>query len=219
MKPLILITDGGKLRECGELVDSITCALEGAKGSVESVLLREQFISERGVSISDSELLSLAEALSPVCKENDSKLIIHSRKDLMKETNFFDGVHLNAATWNISKAEDNCRAGVDTKFQLGYSAHSLDECQQASAAGADYIFLSPIFDPISKEAERLPLGVTVLSEATRLLSTPIIALGGIDAQRAAICRDAGASGVAVVGGVLLADDVGVAAAAIAESWM
>jgi len=62
-------------------------------------------------------------------------------------------------------------------------AHDLAEIRAAEAAGASLIFLSPVF-PTRSHPEAPPLGLdgfSALAGATRL---PVVALGGMNAERA-----------------------------------
>lgn len=86
---------------------------------------------------------------------------------------------------------------------LGKSCHNRAEANHALAEGADYVLLSPIFSPTSKpEDRRPPLGLEVLRKGRG-----IYALGGITPENAGRCIDAGASGVAVLGGIFGRPDV------------
>jgi len=71
--------------------------------------------------------------------------------------------------------------------------------------------VGPIFATPSKAAFGAPLGLDVL---TTLAGLPIVAIGGITADRTADVRRAGASGVAVVRAILEATDPSAAAAAL-----
>jgi thiamine monophosphate synthase len=81
---------------------------------------------------------------------------------------------------------------------VGRSCHSLAEVE--ALTNESYCTLSPIFESASKPGYGPALGVGVLGPG-------IVALGGIDTpERAGRCRRAGASGVAVMGAVMRADD-------------
>jgi thiamine-phosphate pyrophosphorylase len=80
---------------------------------------------------------------------------------------------------------------------VGVSCHSPGEVARARAGGADFAFLSPIHDTPSKRAYGPPLGIAALRDAAAL-GLPLVALGGIDAARAAEARAAGARGVAAI---------------------
>lgn len=89
---------------------------------------------------------------------------------------------------------------------LGVSCHSPDEVRAARAAGADHALLSPIWAPTSKPLDRRPpLGPEALAGLDG-----VIALGGVTPARVGSCLRAGAAGVAVLGGIFGAADVGAA---------
>jgi thiamine-phosphate pyrophosphorylase len=88
---------------------------------------------------------------------------------------------------------------------LGISAHSLGDIRQAAQAGANYATLSPIFSSTSKPGYGPALGLETVSDAATL-GLPIVALGGIATEHAVACREAGAAGVAVMGGIMRAAD-------------
>ena len=89
---------------------------------------------------------------------------------------------------------------------IGVSAHDLDEARRAAEQGADYITLSPIFPSASKPGYGPALGLDGLRRVAARLAIPTVALGGIDADNAAACLEAGAKGVAVMGAVMAAAD-------------
>jgi thiamine-phosphate pyrophosphorylase len=90
-----------------------------------------------------------------------------------------------------------------TAMPFGRSCHNADELALAAEEGALYATLSPIFVSTSKPGYGPPLGV----EALRDTPLPVYALGGVTAENAKSCRVAGASGVAVMGDVMGAEDV------------
>ncbi|GMM92033.1 thiamine phosphate synthase [Qipengyuania sp. MTN3-11] len=63
------------------------------------------------------------------------------------------------------------------------AAHDGDEIQAALAAGADGIFLSPVF-PTASHPDARPLGIHGFHVLAMQSPVPIIALGGMDARRA-----------------------------------
>lgn len=83
-------------------------------------------------------------------------------------------------------------------LQVGAATHSLDEFEQAQQAGADFAFVSPIWDTPSKRGILAPRGLPALKDAADL-GLPVIALGGIQtAEQVAACRQHGAHAVAVL---------------------
>lgn len=112
------------------------------------------------------------------------------------------GVHLPQGD---DLAEARRMAGADVL--IGVSAHSQSEARTAADDGADYVTLSPVFTPTSKPGYGPALGVEELNRVAATLPIPVIALGGITAENTNACR---AAGVAVLGGVMGADDPGTA---------
>ena len=89
-----------------------------------------------------------------------------------------------------------------TAAMLWVSCHSLEELS-AHKAKFDYLFLSPIFDSISKKGYSGRFTREQLLEArdNGLIDKKIIALGGITAGNIPIIRELGFGGVAVLGSV------------------
>jgi thiamine-phosphate pyrophosphorylase len=63
---------------------------------------------------------------------------------------------------------------------------------------ADYIGVGPIWETPSKADAGPAIGLEVLREICGATTTPVVAIGGIDAANAAECIRAGAVGVAVI---------------------
>lgn len=83
------------------------------------------------------------------------------------------------------------------RVPVGLSAHSIEALRMAHAAGCAYATYSPVFSPTSKPTDRRPtLGVAGLAAGVAAVPMPVVALGGINAQRARDCFSAGAAAVA-----------------------
>jgi thiamine-phosphate pyrophosphorylase len=93
-----------------------------------------------------------------------------------------------------------------TRALIGASAHSLAEAAEQLIAGADYVTVSPIFLSASKPGYGPALGLDGLARIVAGVPGPVLALGGINAANAAMCRAAGAAGIAVMGEIMRADD-------------
>jgi thiamine-phosphate pyrophosphorylase len=105
------------------------------------------------------------------------------------------GVHLPARA-DVGAA----RAGLGPEAFIGVSAHCERDVQAAMSAGADYATLSPVFPSASKPGYGPALDVDAIARAGAC-GLPILALGGVTKANAGGCRDAGAAGVAVMGGI------------------
>ena len=109
------------------------------------------------------------------------------------------GVHLPDGG-DVARA----RALLGSRALIGVSAHDAAGVARASAAGADYATLSPVFASASKPGYGPCLGPGGLRQTAGAAGggpgLPVVALGGIeDAAAVAACLAAGAGGVAVMG--------------------
>ena len=123
------------------------------------------------------------------------------------------GVHLPAGG-ALGDRLAEARRALGPGALLGASAHDLDEALASAASGADYVTLSPVFESASKPGYGPALGPAGLEATAVRLAVPAIALGGIAADNAGACLEAGAAGVAVMGAVMAAADPGAAACAL-----
>jgi thiamine-phosphate pyrophosphorylase len=89
---------------------------------------------------------------------------------------------------------------------IGASAHSADEAAALLRAGADYVTVSPVFLTASKPGYGPALGLAGLAHIVAEAPGPVVALGGITAQNAALCLKAGARGLAMMGEVMRSAD-------------
>ena len=123
-----------------------------------------------------------------------------------------DGVHLGFDAMPVADA----RRLLGPDALIGVSCHAPDEVKAAREAGADYVHLAPLHDPLSKPSGRPALGVKALEVAARD-GLPVIAQGGLEAANAAQAVGAGAAGIAVTGAVLAAADPAAAASELRET--
>lgn len=100
------------------------------------------------------------------------------------------GVHLNARNTKIP----NGFRGL-----VSHSCHSFNEI--AAHPAEDYLFLSPVFDSISKNGYRSAFTPEQLSEASarKIIGRRVIALGGIRPEHLPGLRENGFGGVALLG--------------------
>jgi thiamine-phosphate pyrophosphorylase len=102
-----------------------------------------------------------------------------------------DGVHLG-------RGDEGAERALEEGLLLGLSAAGVDEARDAEARGATYIGAGPVWATPSKEDAGPPTGLEGLRKICAAVSTPVVAIGGIDASNARASIDAGAAGVAVI---------------------
>ncbi len=151
---------------------------------VEMIQLREKDLEAR-------RLLELARRVMALPNPKRTQILVNTRVDVALACGAA-GVHLPGD----SPPPALLRRFVPRAFLIGVSCHSVDEVRRAEAEGADYVFFSPVFRPLSKAPYGPPQGLTVLAEACRAVSIPVLALGGIQAGNVEACLAAGAAGVA-----------------------
>ncbi|NNF02902.1 MAG: thiamine phosphate synthase [Rhodothermales bacterium] len=90
---------------------------------------------------------------------------------------------------------------------IGFSAHSADDAEHARRQGAAYVTFSPVYPTPSKPGHPGRSLVDLESVVTVASPIPVLALGGVTPGLVRACLDAGAHGVAVIRGILDADDI------------
>lgn len=85
--------------------------------------------------------------------------------------------------------------------RLGVSVHSHEEARLAEKYGADYVFYGHMYPSASKPGIP-PKTINSLREVCEGLTLPVIAIGGITPERVKELILTGASGIAVISGVL-----------------
>jgi thiamine-phosphate pyrophosphorylase len=91
-------------------------------------------------------------------------------------------------------------------IRLGISTHSLEELDNALAAGPDYMALGPIYATKLKAMPWKPQGLARIGEWRARISCPLVAIGGITLERAPDVLAAGASSAAVVTDIVMSED-------------
>ncbi|MGX5777409.1 thiamine phosphate synthase [Methylorubrum zatmanii] len=168
----------------------------------EAVAGGARFVWLRDRDLDRAARRELARELLDLVRPVGGRLVIGGDADLAAATGA-QGVHVpgSAGIDGIRVARER----LGSAALIGFSAHSVAEIAAAEAAGASYATLSPIFPTPSKPGYGPALGLEALraASARRL---PVFALGGIGADDAAACREAGAAGLAVMGGVMRGSD-------------
>ncbi|WP_414040324.1 Nudix family hydrolase [Acidithiobacillus sp. M4-SHS-6] len=108
-------------------------------------------------------------------------------------------------------------AGLRPEEAFGVSCHDGAGVHKAAQAGARYALLSPLF-PTPSHPDTPALGTDAFVQLVESAAIPLIALGGLSAERVPAAMAAGASGVAVLSGILEAPDPGVATTDLLHYW-
>lgn len=164
---------------------------------------------------SAADCARLLDALPDECLR---RIVVHDHFQLCRDYGL-GGIHLNRRNPTVPPFIAAARSGKSTA--CGYqtigcssetrpatiptvsaSCHSMAEAA-AKKADADYVFLSPIFDSISKQGYQAAYSDDALSEAAAggIIDSRVIALGGITAERMPMLRRWHFGGAAFLGDV------------------
>jgi thiamine-phosphate diphosphorylase len=163
----------------------------------------------RGPRSSGRALFEIASALAPAAAEAGALLLVNDRVDVALASGA-SGVHLGLRGMTVA----DTRRLVGAERVVGRSVHSAREAEEA--AGADFLLVGTIFATPSHPG-RPGAGTALLGELGRL-GVPLIAIGGITADRVPDVRAAGAAGIAVQRAVWAADDAAAAAEELLHAW-
>lgn len=138
---------------------------------------------------SAEELAKLIEAI-PTAYHN--RLVLHDHFDLAAHFTLH-GLHLN---------HRNSVLPPNHKGTVSQSCHTLDEVKVCKTK-CDYVFLSPVFNSISKQGYTSAFTPKALSEAKKqgLIDQKVVALGGITAANIDKTKYYGFGGVALLGDI------------------
>jgi len=156
----------------------------------------------REKDLSDEDQIALAATLLPIARRYDARLTLHGEAALAKACGV-DGVHLPAGS---DAATGRAVLGPDKL--IGVSLHTVTEAEAIDPDVVDYAVAGPAFETASKPGYGPEIGHKGLAEIAAAARVPILAIGGLNATRAAEVLAAGPRGIAVMGGVMRSTDPG-----------
>jgi len=156
----------------------------------------------RAKSFSSAELLSAARSIERLTRKAGVTFIVNDRIDIALLSDA-DGVHIGQDDMPVGAA----RKLLGREKIIGYSTHNVEEALAAVRLPVDYISFGPLFTTGTKKDAEEPKGVSALTEVTRSVNIPIVAIGGIGEDRIAEVLRSGTQSVAMISNILLAQDI------------
>ncbi|WP_183100926.1 thiamine phosphate synthase [Nocardioides pelophilus] len=138
-------------------------------------------------------LTALAERVVAAVRPSGATVLVNDRLDVALAAGA-DGVHLGRVDLPVAAARR-----IAPHLVIGATCRSRADVAAAAADGADYAGFGPVFATTSKDGLPDPLGPAAGAAAAGVL--PLVAIGGIDADRAGEVTASGAHGVAVIGAI------------------
>jgi thiamine-phosphate pyrophosphorylase len=148
-------------------------------------------IRERDLAADD--LCALVVELVAIARGSRTRILINDRADVALACGA-DGVHLRAD----SVPPEYLRSIAPPGFVIGQSVHQVSEAQ-AAAAHVDYLIAGTVWPTPSKTPEQPTLGVPGLAAIVQSVDVPVLAIGGVTADRLVEVQSAGAAGAAAIG--------------------
>ena len=142
-----------------------------------------------------------------------NRIIIHSHFELIKKYNL-KGLHFNKRTIHLydkfvsieknmllKSSDPSKRVGTLKELHTSYSAHSLIELKEKSEK-FDYVFISPIFDSISKPDYKSNFNLQTINKyITKNNIKNAVALGGINFNNIQKLKEINFFGAAMLGAI------------------
>ena len=161
------------------ITDSLDVATRAARDGVEMIQIRAKELCARDLAA----LVKSAVALGR------SRILVNTRTDVALACGAH-GLHLPS-----DSIDPNCwRKITPPGFLIAVSCHTIEELKMAEREGADFAVFGPVFPSITKPVN--PIGIEAFGEAVRHVRLPVYALGGVTAENAQLCLQAGAAGIA-----------------------
>lgn len=150
-------------------------------------------IQLRDKTSSTKDLLDAARRCLKLTRAAGALLIINDSIDVALASGA-DGVHLGQEDIPVVEAR---RALGDEKL-IGLSTHNIEQFRRALSTTADYIAVGPVFSTSTKENPSPVVGLELVRLAHEMSDRPVVAIGGITAQRVRSVLDSGADAIAVI---------------------
>ena len=179
-------------------------AEEALEGGATILQLRDK-TRDKGLSI------DLARRLNELCREKDALLIINDHADLAAAIDAH-GVHVGQEDLPVSSA----RKVLSDHQIVGRSNHHAEEAAESQSQGADYIAVGAMYPTGSKD-QLIVEGPHLVSAVKSAVDVPVVAIGGITAERAPEVVKRGADAICVISAVGLAPSPRDAAGRLVEA--
>lgn len=174
-------------------------SISEAKEVIEMFELGLEHFHIRKSSFQQNDLIAY---LDVIPKEYHKRIVLHSNHHLKKAYKL-GGLHLSR-THRKKKYSSKWKFWKFRTFNSGlYVTRTYSKlstmCDDKRVYR--YVFLSPVYDSISKIGHSGNFGNRSIVKYVRLAKSPVIALGGVEIERFQECKELGFEGVALLGSI------------------
>jgi thiamine-phosphate diphosphorylase len=184
--------------------DPLEIAQAAVRGGARMLQLRDK-LRDKG------EFLPLARDLQKLCLESGASLILNDHADVAAIVGSA-GLHVGQTDLPV----DQARLVLASHQVIGRSNHEIEELVESEQMGADHVAFGAIYHTDTKGVGRPPQGIDQLRLARDAAKTPLVAIGGINAENAAPVVEAGADAICVTAAVGSAREPEAAAAQLVK---
>jgi thiamine-phosphate pyrophosphorylase len=181
----------------------IALARDWASSGVDFIQIREKTLTSRSLETLASRIMEAVQASGS--ESGSTKVLLNGRPDIALAVSA-DGVHLpGSGALTPGEVTSLFAASGREPPVISVACHSVRDVEAARDSGATMAIFAPVFGKTlvgapTSAMESVPgVGLAGLQAACRAAgSMPVFALGGVTADNAASCIEAGAAGIAAI---------------------
>ena len=157
-----------------------------------------RLVQVRAPNVASRDYLGWCDRVVRDAADYDAQVIVNDRADIAVMAGAA-GVHLG----QFDVEPTDVRQRLSSRLLVGLSVHTPKQLEESVNAPLDYVAVGPIYDTSTKNTGYEVVGTKLVTRASEMSpSRPVVAIGGINLERAMEVRRAGATSVAVIADLL-----------------
>ncbi len=144
-------------------------------------------------------IIKIASEIKKICDKNGAIFIVNDYADVASIVDA-DGLHIGKNDTAYEQARELLKDKI-----IGVSVNNTQDAIKAEMMGANYLGVGPIFGTMTKKDAGIPIGIEVIAEIKKVVSIPIVAIGGINANNVDKVIKAGADSVCAISATVIGD--------------
>jgi thiamine-phosphate pyrophosphorylase len=169
-------------------------------------------VQVRAEHTTDRALLEFTRRVVEICAARGASCIVNDRVDVALAAGA-QGTHLGEEDLPVAAVRRIAGPG----HVIGGTARDPRTAAELVVAGVDYLGVGPAYATSTKDGLPSPIGPAGVAAVARSVAVPVIAIGGVTAERVPELLGAGAHGVAVVSAISADPDPAAATRALLDA--